>query len=422
VWYLAYNLAVAGLFIVALPFAPLVLFLGERYRAGLAQRFGLFPRGMGQVFAFSRPVWIHAASVGEVRSIEPLVRELKARAPRRKVLVSTFTATGNRIAAGIAGVDATIFLPFDCIWAVRRALTIFNPSLLVIIETEIWPNLLRQAYSRGVPTVLLSGRLSEKAFARYRLFQGLFQRALGFLTAMGMQSSADAARVIKLGATPTKVTVVGSLKCASGLGTSVDQRIVCARNPHRQVLVAGSSHRGEEAILLEAFRAVRAEFPGLSMVLAPRHPERFSEVEKLLVDSSFAYQCKSQMGTERYFTQDVLLLDTIGELRDFFAAGDIAFVGGSMVDIGGHNVLEPARYHIPILFGPFMTNFKAMAEELKKAGAAIEVRGAADLARAVIELLVDADKRSRMGESAWQVARSAQHAFAGNFQLAERYL
>jgi 3-deoxy-D-manno-octulosonic-acid transferase len=411
-----------GVAIIALPFAPLVLFFGERYRAGLGQRFGLYSRSMGQAFSLSRPVWIHAASVGEVRSVEPLVRELKAQAPQRKVLISTFTASGHRIAAGIAGVDMTIFLPLDCLWTVRRALTVFNPSLLLIIETEIWPNLLRQAYRRGVPTVLLSGRISAKALVRYRLFRGLFRRVLEFFTAMGMQSSADAARAIDLGAEPAKVTVVGSLKYASSPGSSAGCRIACARDPDRQVLVAGSTHRGEEAILLEVLRSARARFPELMMVLAPRHPERFSEVEKLLVDSSFSFRRKSQTSAKSYFSCDVLLLDSVGDLRDFFAAGDIAFVGGSLVDIGGHNVLEPARHRKPILFGPFMTNFKTVAEELKEAGAAMEVRNASDLARAVVGLLLDTERRERMGDFAWQVARGAEHAFAANFELAQRYM
>lgn len=420
--YLLYNLALSSLFVVALPFVPLVFLLGNRYRAGLAQRFGFYPRRLRSLFAAERAVWIHAASVGEVRSVEPLVRELKSRAPRRKVLVSTFTATGNSIAAQIAGVDAAIFLPVDCVWAVRRALTIFNPSLLVIVETEIWPNLLRESHRRGVPTVLLSGRLSEKALAKYWRFRGLFRRALGFFTVMGMQSSADAARMIKLGAAPGKVTVVGSLKYASRPVDGAGRRIVRPRDPRRQVIVAGSSHRGEEEILLEALGSVRAEFPGLSMVLAPRHPERFAEVEKLLINSSFVFQRKSRLTADGYFAQDVLLLDTVGDLPEFFAAGDIAFVGGSLVDVGGHNVLEPARLGKPILFGPFMANFRAVAEELKEKGAAMEVRGAADLARALIELLVNAEKRRQMGDSAWRVAGAGQDAFARNFQLAERYL
>jgi len=400
VWYSLYNLALAAIFAMALPFVPLVAVLGERYRAGMLQRLGIYPACVRARLASARPVWIHAASVGEVRSAAPLVRELKARAPQHKVLVSTFTATGNQIAARMPGVDAAIFLPFDFIWAVQRVITLVQPSLLIIIETEIWPNLLRQAYRRGVPVVLLSGRLSEKALARYWPFRRFIRRVLGFFTVMGMQSAADAARILKLGAPSDRVTVVGSLKYAAHPMGNDAKSVVLRHNPRRHVLVAGSSHRGEEKILLEALASVREQIPEFSMVLAPRHPERFAEVEELLAQSPFEFQCKSRMAADDNFSRDVLLLDTVGDLAEFFAAGDIAFVGGSLVDVGGHNVLEPARLGKPILFGPFMTNFMAVAEALKERRAAIEVRGAADLARVLIELLTDTEMRRRMGESA----------------------
>jgi 3-deoxy-D-manno-octulosonic-acid transferase len=421
VWYLLYNFAVTALFLLALPFAPLVLLCGARYREGLAQRCGFYPNADRQALGSTRPLWIHAASVGEVRSAEPLLRELKARAPERKLLLSTFTATGNRIARQIPGVDAAIYLPLDLSWIVRRALRAFDPAMLVIIETEIWPNLLRVAFRRGVPIVLLSGRLSEKSLARYGMLRGFFRRVLDFFTAFGMQSAGDAARITALGAAEKKVSIVGSLKFA--VGSDQDWRkIAASKDPARRLLVAGSSHRGEEEILLEAFRLARARFPELLLVLAPRHPERFAEVEKLLIGSPFVFRRKTRVVAEQYFSQDVLLLDTVGELPEFFAAGDIAFVGGSLVDSGGHNVLEPARFQKPILFGPHMSNFKSVAEDLKRTGAAIEVRDAEELARALMALLSDAAERRRMGERAARVAGANSAALARNFDLAQRYL
>ena len=421
-WYLLYNLALTVFFVAMLPAVPLVFLLGSRYRDGLGQRFGLYPRAVRRSVASARPIWIHASSVGEVRSAEALVRELKARAPGRKILVSTFTATGNRIARHIPGVDAAIYLPLDFPWTVRRALRAFDPSLLVIIETEIWPNLLRAAFRRGMPSLLLSGRLSEKALARYSLLSAFFRRVLGFFTVLGMQSSGDAARIAKLGAAEKKISVVGSLKFAARCIDDDRCRLVSVRDPGRHLVVAGSSHRGEEEILLTAFTAVRARFPNLSLVLAPRHPERFAEVERLLLNSPFAFQRKSRLAAEPYFAQDVLLLDTVGELPEFFAAGDIAFVGGSLVDGGGHNVLEPARFQKPILFGPHMTNFKDIAEEMKRGGAAIEVHDAEDLARALVQLLADTEERRRMGERASQIAGANGDALMLNLKLAERYL
>jgi 3-deoxy-D-manno-octulosonic-acid transferase len=421
-WYLAYNSALTLAFVATLPVVPLVFLLGSRYRDGLAQRFGFYPRAVRCSLAAARPVWIHAASVGEVRSAEPLVRELKARRPKRKVLLSTFTATGNRIARQIPSVDAVIYLPLDFPWTVRRAFNAFDPSLLVIVETEIWPNLLRGAFRRGIPSVLVSGRLSEKSFSRYSMLRAFFARVLNLFTGLGMQSAADAERVTQLGVMQTKVSVVGSLKFAARPSDKNREKIARRPDPSRHLLVAGSSHHGEEEILLEGFKSARASFPGLSLVLAPRHPERFAEVEKLLAGSPFTFQRKTRVAGDQYFTRDILLLDTVGELPEFFAAGDIAFVGGSLVDRGGHNVLEPARLQKPILFGPHMANFKYIADEMKRRGGAIEVHNAEDLSRALVDLLEDSDRRKRMGERACEVAGANRDALMLNLRLAERYL
>src|ERR687892_2301792 len=213
-WYFLYNLILTVVFACVLPFTPLIGLLGSRYRDGFIQRLGFYPAAILASLASARPVWIHAASVGEVSSAEPLVRELKARVPERKILVSTFTSTGHRVAQRIGGVDGVIFLPLDFFWVVRRALSRFDPSILLIVETEIWPNLLRQAFRRGVPTVLLSGRLSAKALARYSICRPFFRLVLNCFTVLGMQSAADAARVRKLGASGKKISVVGNLKFA----------------------------------------------------------------------------------------------------------------------------------------------------------------------------------------------------------------
>jgi 3-deoxy-D-manno-octulosonic-acid transferase len=421
-WYFLYNLLLTVAFALVLPFTPFIFLLGPRYRDGYTQRLGFYPEDIFSSLAGDRPVWIHAASVGEVRSAEPLVRELKAHVPERKILISTFTSTGHRVAQRVGGVDAVIFLPLDLLWVVRRALTSFHPAVLMIIETEIWPNLLREAFRRGVPTLLLSGRLSAKAFSRYSFCRPFFRLVLDCFTVLGMQSAADAARIRVLGANKAKVSVVGSLKFAFQQTLERRESPASAGCQGKPLLVAGSSHRGEEEILLKAFTLARSWFPQLSMILAPRHPERFAEVEKLLIDSPFDFQRKSQVNGGQFFDKDVLLLDTVGELTEFFAAADVAFVGGSLVDAGGHNVLEPARYHKPILFGPNMSNFENIAEQMKQKGAAIEVGGADDLAQALVHLLADSEKRRRMGEMAFQIAGANNQALTQNLLLAERYL
>ena len=420
-WYLLYNFLFTIAFVLALPLLPLLVCLGPRYRDGLAQRLGYYSRDILKSLAGGRSIWVHAASVGEVRSAVPLVSALKARFPERKILLSTFTATGNRQARKIPGVDAVIFFPVDLFWLARRALVKFDPDLLVIIETEIWPNLLRQAYRRGVPTLLLSGRLSVKASARYTLCRGFFARALNCFSALGMQSAQDAARIVNLGADEKKVSVVGSLKAAR-LSAESSAKTFSASMHGKPLLVAGSTHRGEEESLLEALSLVRANYPGLSLVIAPRHPERFADVERLLANSGFVFHRRSQATAAEWFDKDILLLDSVGELVNFFAAADVAFVGGSLVQVGGHNILEPARFGKPILFGPHMENFQDLASDMLRQGAAVEVASAQELASALNDLLADPSKRRQMGQRAAQIAAAHQGAFGLNLGLAERYL
>ncbi len=420
-WYFLYNVLFTVLFVSALPLLPVLACLGARYREGLEQRLGFYSKDVVSSLVGSRPVWLHAASVGEVLSVKPLVAALKAQAPARKILISTFTATGNRQARQIDDVDAVIFFPLDVLWIVRRALTKFDPALLVIVETEIWPNLLRQAYYLGVPVVLLSGRLSAKATARYTVCRSLFSRALDYFAALGMQSAEDAARIVSLGADEKKVSVVGTLKAMRA--NPADSIHNLARSlDGKPLLVAGSTHRGEEESLLEALKLVRARHPNLSMVIAPRHPERFGDVERLLANSKFVFQRRSQTAPADWFKKDILLLDSVGELAHFFAVGDVAFVGGSLVEVGGHNILEPAGVATPILVGPHMENFQALADTMLRQGAALEVASAAALADALDELLADSMKRRRMGQRAKEIAVAHQGAFALNFSLAERYL
>jgi 3-deoxy-D-manno-octulosonic-acid transferase len=416
--YVLYNVLLTITLAVAAPFLPLLWFLGPRYRDGLAERFACY--GNTVTLGLRDPIWIHAASVGEVRAAGALIRALKAEVPERSIVISTFTATGNRLAhqGGIA--DKVIFLPLDFPWIARRAVKRIRPSLLLFLETEIWPNLVRQAYQRGIPTILLSGRLSAKALSRYEFARPFFRRVLAQYTALGMQSADDAQRMLKLGAPEKRVSVVGSLKfAADGVGSG--REAICS-TPDRQIFVAGSSHRGEELVLLRALQLARALLPKLMMVLAPRHPERFSEVEKLLRESSLSFERKTRSQPDQYFQKDVLLLDTVGELTEFFNAADVAFVGGSLVEVGGHNILEPARCRKPVLFGPYMENFKTIAEGMKCNGGAIEVHGAEDLARVLAELLRDPQARQRIGQSAADFAAGHQEALPKNLALARRYL
>jgi 3-deoxy-D-manno-octulosonic-acid transferase len=424
--YFVYNFCFAVALVLGLLLSPFLLLCGERFRNGLAQRFGFYPRGLAAALSHSRAIWIHAASVGEVDAARRLAQELRKRLPQRKILLSTFTATGNARARQIGAADAVVFLPLDQKWIVRRTLAKLNPSLLIFLETEIWPNLLREAHRKGIPTLLLSGRVSAKGFRRYARLRFFFRCVLQYYSALGMQSQEDAERIVKLGADDRRVFVSGNLKRApaarrqNGKETAASETTAARSDAH--VLVVGSSHRGEEEILLKVFAVLKEAFPNLQLVLAPRHPQRFAEVEKLLRTQGFRFERQSERAGRRFFEQDVMLLDTVGDLADFYALADVAFVGGSLIDAGGHNLLEPARLRKPVLFGPFMGNFKALAEELKRSGGGIEVNSGEDLIREISALLQDPQKLSAVGEKAYKVAAEDPAVLNQSIALAQRYL
>ncbi|HEY7556120.1 MAG TPA: 3-deoxy-D-manno-octulosonic acid transferase [Candidatus Binatia bacterium] len=409
-YYFVYNFLLSVAFVAALPFLPLWLAFSRRVRPGLAERFGWYGRSKLQALDGMRPIWIHAASVGEVLAAGRVIAALKAKAPERKIIFSTFTDTGNAMARRCAGADAVFFLPLDHPLIVRRALTQIDPAALIVVETEIWPNLLHQAFRLGIPTLLLSGRLSERAFKRYLRFRGFFRRVLRCFTAIGMQSDDDRDRITRLGADAKRVRVTGNLKRAAPMaGAGYDTEAAHGEGApgtqaQRPLLVVGSSHQGEEEILLGVFISLKKRFPDLQLAVAPRHPERFAEVEKLLQSSGLSFEKKSRIDGRLSFHQDVMIIDTLGDLGKYYARADIAFVAGSLVGVGGHNLLEPAFFKKPVLFGPFMANFRTLAEEMKNSGGGIEVRNADDLLREITGLLLDPEKRRSTGEKAYCVA------------------
>ena len=427
--YRFYNLILTVCFVLLLPFLPVLWLSGRRFRRGFLQRLGFYPREILESLRVSRPIWIHAVSVGEVLVAKHLAGQLKRSFPGKKILLSTFTAAGNDVARqSVPEAAGFIFLPLDHPWIVRRALVAWKPSILIFLETEIWPNLLQLAYRRGIPTLMLSGRLSPGSYRYYLFFRPLFSRVVQRFTAMGMQSDEDAERMIRLGADPRRISVTGNLKHAFG-ATSVTREkgktprdLFAQENGGRRVLVAGSTHRGEEEILLDAFLSLKASFPELVMILAPRHPQRFAEVEKLLRKKQVSFGRRSRMNGDGEEVPDVVFLDTVGELAGFYSVADIAFVGGSLVDAGGHNLMEPARYRKPVLFGPYMTNFAHIAGEMKRAGGGIEIHGKEDLIREASRLLTDRAGAERVGEFAYRVVEGDRGVVERSMDLVSRYL
>jgi 3-deoxy-D-manno-octulosonic-acid transferase len=366
------------------------------YWAGLAERLGF-----GAALPGTEPsIWVHAVSLGEVTAAAPLVQELKRRHPGTPVVLTCATPTGRARATALFGQGVDIrYLPYDLPGAMRRLLRRVRPRSLVILETELWPNLFRQCARQGVPIVLASARLSEKSVARYRRCGSLFREIFTDDVAVGAQSTVDAARFAAIGADPLRTRVVGNLKFDIDIGAQVEGEGRALRAElfgTRPVWIAGSTHEGEEEQVLDAHDEVRRQQPDALLVLVPRHPNRFAAVAALLMRRKDAYVRRSAdlaVAPE----QSVFLLDTTGELLKFYAAADVAFVGGSLVPVGGHNLLEPAALGMPVLTGPADANGRQIAVLLTDLGAVRRVASAHELAVALHQLLTDSALRLRVG-------------------------
>ncbi len=391
---IAYNVLVY----LAAPFALALHFWRSlrdpSYRERIGERFGFGPA------LPAGAIWIHAVSVGEVQAAEPLVRQLAARHPGHPLLLTTVTPTGAARARALFQDRVHLrYVPFDLPGAVRRFFDRARPRLAMILETELWPNLYAECGRRGVPLVLASARLSPRSVGRYRRLVPLFRRTLSHGIVIAAQSEADAGRFRSIGASTARIHVTGNIKFDFQPPPDVAERGRQWRDrnaPGRPVWVAGSTHDGEEAAVLDAHRRVRERFPGALLLLVPRHPQRFDAVRELLDKRHESYVCRST-GAGLTARTAVMLGDTMGELMMFYAAADVAFVAGSLVPIGGHNLLEPASLGRPVLTGPHNFNSEEIAQLLIGAGAARVVTGTAGLGDAVTELFTDEAMRATMG-------------------------
>jgi 3-deoxy-D-manno-octulosonic-acid transferase len=389
-----------------------LLWRGRResgYWRGFGQRFGLGP-------PLSSPVWLHAASVGEVQAAAILVAALRQRDAQLPLLVTATTAAGRaRARALFEPLGITVrYAPLDLPGAVRRFVQRVRPRLAIVLETEIWPNLFAACATAQVPLVLASARLSERSARRYRWLGSSLRRSLAAVVQVAAQTPADAQRFADLGVPAARISVTGNLKADLTVPDSVranGRRLRAQLAPHRPVWVAGSTHELEEQQVLDAHAAVRAVHPTALLVLVPRHPRRFEAVAEWLRREQVAFARQSRADPVTDGTQ-VLLVDAMGLLLDFYAAGDVAFVGGSLVRVGGHNLLEPAALARPILTGPSHANAREVLQALLAVQGVRVVRDAAELGRAVTELLRDADVRQRMGAHALQVVAQGRGSCA----------
>lgn len=365
-----------------------------RYRA--AERWGL-------IAPSSEPVlWIHAVSVGEVRAAAILLPALRRQWPELPVVMTTTTPTGARQVSELFGTAVRhAYLPFDTPWAVRRFLQRLQPRFGIVMETEIWPNLYRECARRHVPLIIASARLSERSVRRLRPLRSVFGAVLKENVMVAAQTSLDAERYGHIGVPAAHAHVTGNVKFDLEVSQEVREagrRLRAEIGAARPVWVAGSTREQEEEQVLEAHRRVLATFPDALLVLVPRHPQRFGAVQVLLERSGIAHVTRSSGASVTEQTA-VLLVDTLGELLQFYAAADLAFVGGTLAPIGGHNLLEPAALGLPVLTGPHVFNAPDVARLLLAAGAAIEVRSGAELGDQVVRLLRDPADRSARGRA-----------------------
>jgi 3-deoxy-D-manno-octulosonic-acid transferase len=410
--YTIYSVLIVAFFAVM---SPYLLYQAIRYRkyvASLPQRLGYLPLSFN--LDGDDSIWIHAVSVGEVLTARALLPDLRERYPRLRIFLSTTTMTGQEIARNnLQYVDAVFYFPFDFGFIVKRTLRLVRPRLFIMMETEIWPNLLRACRAAGVKTMLVNGRISSRSYPRYRMARGFFRTVLADVDRFCMQSDESARRITDIGADRSRVMVTGSLKFDSlerggdsPAGHGVDR---AGRNrvlryfrirPERPVVMAASTRKGEEAFVLDAFHRIRASVPDALLILAPRKPEQWDEVERLAKDAGWFVARRSELPVDAEPRQDIVLLDTIGELAQLYQVATVVFVGGSLVDTGGHNILEPAVFGKPIVFGPYMQNFAEIAAAFVEHGAAIQIRLPRDLPGVLLELLGDPVRRASLGAAA----------------------
>jgi 3-deoxy-D-manno-octulosonic-acid transferase len=366
-------------------------------------------------------LWIHAVSVGEVLSLRRLVSEIKAKHPLWTVYFSTLTNTGYKVAKQtLPGVEGIFFVPLDFGWIVRRFFATLRPRLFVLAESEFWPHLLRQAGRTCRSVILVNGRMSQRSYEKYRGWRRLVRPVLGHIDYFLVQTERDRDRLEDIGIPAQKIEVAGNLKAEVRLPDVTAEekdglRATLGLSPTKRVIIAGSTHRGEETLVLKAYAGAREIRPDLVMVIAPRHPERSQEVERAVVEAGLKVMRRTQAQREKLW--DVLILDTIGELPRFYALADLAFVGGSLIPHGGQNFLEPAYYGKPVCYGPHMENFASLSDDFVAYGAARVVVGLEELEE--MFLMKDEKKLEEMGRKAKVLLRSLQGATAKTLQVIE---
>jgi 3-deoxy-D-manno-octulosonic-acid transferase len=425
-----YNILFTFFLFLYIPYSLLRSLFQRRLRPLVLHRMGFIPNLQSK-----RPIWIHAASVGEVICSIPLFKRIKKEYPDVPILLTTMTQTGNNTArALLPDADGFLFFPFDHPLIIRRAIQKIGPRLLLIAETEIWPNLLRFCGKGKIPIFLFNGRISQKSLKGYLSFRSLFRSCLKSISLFLMQTEEDRRRIIEIGAPPDRTKVMGNLKFDQTFPPVTPEEKETMMNSlglkgEEVLLIAGSTHAGEEEVLLGLFKKLKAKVPHLFLVVAPRHLDRLEEVEGILRREEVPWMRKTSLppgeGQSVRGWQDfpsVILLDTLGELMRLYSLGTIVFIGGSLVPVGGHNPLEPLAFKKCVLFGPYMFNFLEISKRLIENGGAIRVEDGEDLLSHLRRLLADEKMRTEIGDRGHQFLLKHRGATERTFEEIRPYL
>jgi 3-deoxy-D-manno-octulosonic-acid transferase len=427
--YLLYELLLILSALLLIPYCLAKGFSQGHVWRGIGERLGFYAAGRLVPLQGKRVFWIHAASVGETRAAIPLVRCLKKTFPGSVVVLSTMTFTGQAIAQEIPEVDVGLFCPFDLSWVVRRVLRQIQPVLLIIVETEIWPNFVRYASKRGLAVMLINGRISDHSFPRYRLVRPLLRPVLEQFDAFCMQTELDAERIRLLGAPPERVEVTRNLKFDMTAAVPDEAAVAVFKETFQLpcdclIWVAGSTHSGEEEAVADVYRQMTEGGRNVVLVLVPRHPERCRAVGEMLTGHGIPFALRSLVAQRERSLQpgEVLLVDSMGEMLKFYAVADLVFVGGSLVPVGGHNILEASLLKKPVIFGHYMNNFKEIMRLLLEAQGGICIANRQELSAAAIRLLDDAELRRSMGEGGNALLQQNAGATAHTLSVVENIL
>jgi len=411
---LLYSAALAAGMVVSLPYFLFQMGRHGKYRKGFSERMGRVPARLALPGELEPVIWVHAVSVGEVLAVAGLVDELRQRAPEHRIFVSTTTDSGQALARERFGEESVFYFPLDFVFAIRPYLRTLRPRMVVIAETEFWPNFIQSADGSGARIAVVNARISDRSWPSYRRFRGLLRRLLIHVDLFLAQTEEDAARLREIGAEAERVHVAGNLKFDIPVPEppAIVERVrrSLAEEGAGPVLVCGSTVEGEEPLLLRAFENLLVQHPRAVMMVAPRHPERFAAVAALLEQMSIRYWRRSQWSGEN-LSGEVLLLDTIGELAALYAIADVAFVGGSLVPRGGHNIIEPSQHGVATVVGNHTENFRDIVSLFQKRNA-VRVVGPAELPLVLMELLANDAERRALGHRAAETMRSQVGATA----------